>query len=88
MGSVMKMVAQNDEKYNGFLMQNKVEIVFSVWYSKCKERHLRKQMPFAEPHSKGGASRGWTYLSVRGAHPAVDRMGIIFLSFYPYRKYE
>ncbi|MEZ3473772.1 MAG: hypothetical protein K1W27_13370 [Lachnospiraceae bacterium] len=88
MGSVMKMVAQSDEKYNGFLMQNKVEIVFSVWYSKCKERHLHEQMPFAEPHSKGGASRGGTYLSVRGAHPGLNRVGIIFLSFYPYRKYE
>ena len=88
MGSVMKMVAQSDEKYNGFLMQNKVEIVFSVWYSKCKERHLHEQMPFAEPHSKGGASRGGTYLSVRGAHPGRNRVGIIFLSFYPYRKYE
>ena len=67
------MVAQSDEKYNGFLMQNKVEIVFSVWYSKCKERHLHEQMPFAEPHSKGGASRGGTYLSVRGAHPGLNR---------------
>ncbi len=73
-------------KRNG--SQNMVEIIFLVWYSKCNERHLRKQMPFAEPHSKGGASRGGTYLSVRGAHPAANRVGIIFLSFYPYRKYE
>jgi len=25
---------------------------------------------------------------VRGAHPGLNRVGIIFLSFYPYRKYE
>ena len=68
--------------------QNMVEIIFLVCYSKCNERHLREQMPFAEPHSKGGVSQAGVYLSVRGAHPAVDRMGIIFLSFYPYRKYE
>jgi len=45
-------------------------------------------MSFAEPHSKGGVSRGGSYLSVRGAHPTGGRVGIIFLSFYPYRKYE
>lgn len=61
-----------------------VEIIFLVCYSKCNERHLREQMPFAEPHSKGGASQAGVYLSVRGAHLAANRVGI----FYPYRKYE
>jgi hypothetical protein len=49
-----------------------------------------QQMPFPRfPLQKVEPTEQNNYLSERGAHPVVeDRMGIIFLSFYPYLKHK
>ena len=53
-------------------------------YIKHKERHLREQVPSTELNSKAGVSQDVAYLLVRGAHPGVNRVGIIFFAFYPF----
>ena len=63
--------------------RNSLELSAALCYPLTKEGRLLQQTPFRSPTPKVEFPEVVSYLSVRGAHPGCNRVGIIFFACSP-----